>query len=354
MMQHKIDLPPGLTPADGATRRPRIGIMGEFSAGKSTLTNLLIGSEALPVRVTATQLPPVWLSHGDGEPYRVALDGTEFPVDLERIEDIPVADTLCLRLFARADVLEMCDLIDFPGISDPNMAPEVWERIAPLVDCVLWCTHATQAWRQSEAAVWGLMSSDLHAQSLLLLTRMDKIVNDRDRARVLRRVSAEVEGLFAQVLPVSLLRAAQARDDREAWEASGGEALMRALIDRLLVVSDRLGRPASAIPAGIAASTGPAPDCAVDEAFETPLVDPFARLSAAGEPSSESARPERNSPLLLVPSDTDHDRQAASPAAQGTPEQDAPARILPRRVTPVGGARARRPRLSAAAMRRPE
>ena len=43
-------------------KRPRVALMGEFSAGKSTLSNLLIGRAALPVNVTATQLPPVWMS----------------------------------------------------------------------------------------------------------------------------------------------------------------------------------------------------------------------------------------------------------------------------------------------------
>ena len=31
-------------------RRPRVGLMGEFSAGKSTLSNLLVGGNALPVQ----------------------------------------------------------------------------------------------------------------------------------------------------------------------------------------------------------------------------------------------------------------------------------------------------------------
>ena len=68
-------------------RKPRIALMGEFSAGKSTLTNLLIGEDAIPMRVTATQLPPVWLAWGDEAPYREALDGSRHPIEGDRWRD---------------------------------------------------------------------------------------------------------------------------------------------------------------------------------------------------------------------------------------------------------------------------
>ena len=73
-----------------AKKKPVICLMGEFSAGKSTLSNLLIQTSALPVNVTATQLPPVWISKGNDAPYRVALDGGEYDIDLENLEDVSV------------------------------------------------------------------------------------------------------------------------------------------------------------------------------------------------------------------------------------------------------------------------
>ncbi|MEM8537921.1 MAG: dynamin family protein, partial [Pseudomonadota bacterium] len=155
--------------------------MGEFSAGKSTLSNLMLGSRPLPEKVTATRLSPVWISRGDEPPYRVDVDGTTEPVSLENLEGIPVHETKVIRLFMPADILEVCDLIDFPGISDPNMRSEVWERMLPEVDAVIWCTHATQAWRQSESAVWETMPPLLREHSMLLITRYDKLTNDRDK-----------------------------------------------------------------------------------------------------------------------------------------------------------------------------
>ena len=212
------------------TRHPRVALMGEFSAGKSTLSNLLIGKPALPVNVTATQLPPVWISYGDDVPYRIGLDGVEEDVD-PSLTGISVHDTRYIRIFTEAKFLEHCDLIDMPGISDPNMAAEVWQRVIHEADIVIWCSHATQAWRQGEAAVWGTMPPDLYEKSLLLLTRMDRILSERDQKRVVKRVESETQGLFRQVLPVSLIKAVEARGNADAWIASGADMLVTSLME---------------------------------------------------------------------------------------------------------------------------
>ena len=240
---------------------PRVCLMGEFSAGKSTLSNLLIGASALPVNVTATQLPPVWMSHGSDTPYRVSLDGDEYDLDLNQLPEVSVHDTSHIRIFREAKLLEICDLIDMPGISDPNMAATVWQRVIHHADIVIWCSHATQAWRQSEAAVWSAMPPDLYEKSLLLLTRMDRILSDRDRDRVIRRVERETEGLFREVMPVSLLQALEAGDDSAKWAASGAAALSDTLVDLIDEVASnstgrRISRVRSRAQPGIEASLG--------------------------------------------------------------------------------------------------
>jgi hypothetical protein len=133
----------------------------------------------------------------------------------------------------REDILEICDLIDMPGISDPNMGSEVWERVIGEADHVIWCTHATQAWRQSEAAVWETVPEQLRQRSLLLLTRFDKIVSAPDRDRVLARVRRETRGQFADMFPISLTEATGADADRALWDRSGAEPFVRRLIGLL-------------------------------------------------------------------------------------------------------------------------
>lgn len=286
----------------GTPKKPCIALMGEFSAGKSTLSNLLIGSHSLPVQVTATQLPPVWIAKGDQPPYRVDTEGNIQPVDLNRIDDIDVADTAYIRIYRDSAVLEGCDIIDMPGISDPSMAADVWQRVIHNADAVIWCTHATQAWRQSEAAVWDSLPDELNENSVLLLTRMDKINSEKDRVRLLRRVMHETQGLFSDVLPISLLQAINAGDDADAWEASGA----RVFSEKLSEIVERFG--------GTPKRTSQRPDVTLaasnDTTEETALDD--------APVSSGSVMPTRISPRVGVrPTSRRRERPAAHTAHVG-------------------------------------
>jgi hypothetical protein len=267
------------------TRKPRIAIMGEFSSGKSTLCNVLMGARPLLEKVTATQLPPVWLSYGPDDAYTMGLDGVAYDLDLRDLEQVSLETTEHVRIFMKSDILRYTDLIDMPGISDPSMSPEVWERMAHLADGVLWCTHATQAWRQSESGVWNSFPKEMRRNSLLLITRFDKILGDADRAKVLKRVTQEVDGLFAEVFPVSLLKAMNAGDDEAKWVESGAEAFTTALFQIIHRLIDQ-GFPEPG-DEGLPPIT---PDDAVTaEVGQSLIAQSFARLTAI-----------RNTPVLKV------------------------------------------------------
>jgi len=215
-------------------RKPRLALMGEFSAGKSTLSNLLLGSDPLPVQVTATRLPPIWISYGEPSAIREDLNGNSVPIEIAELNSVDLEQTQLIRLQLKSDILKVCDLIDMPGISDPNMASDVWQGVIGQADNVVWCTHATQAWRQSEAAVWESLPEELRNKSLLLLTRFDKLLTTRDRNRVLTRVARETKGLFHNLFAVSLTQALSAGDDSLTWDKSGAEPFVKCLIDLLV------------------------------------------------------------------------------------------------------------------------
>ena len=191
--------------AKEAARRARVVVLGEFSAGKSTLINLLTGGKKLRTQVTATQMPAVWMSYGLSAPYRVDLEGNEHPVDLSDLSSISTTDTAYIRVFMKTPVLELCDFIDTPGNSDPNIAAIAWERVAEIADVAVWLSPSTQAWRQSELAAWSDVPERVRERSILLLTRADKLTSDEDRAKVLKRIQREAGDQFSKIHMVSLL-----------------------------------------------------------------------------------------------------------------------------------------------------
>jgi GTPase SAR1 family protein len=219
-------------PFAGATgSKPKVAILGEFSSGKSTLANVLLGRVSSPVRVTATQVPPIWYTHGFGDPIVVDSDGQETEIALEEVARVPVEGTQFVRVFLEAPILEKIDFIDMPGSSDPNMSPDIWNAVLPQADAVIWCTPASQAWRQSEAAIWDEIDPDVQERSVLLVTRIDKVLSDSDRARLMKRMRRETTGTFRDIFAVDLMSATK---DVETRTSGAGSQAVQAAVETLL------------------------------------------------------------------------------------------------------------------------
>ncbi|MDA7965143.1 dynamin family protein [Ruegeria sp.] len=219
-------------------RKPVFALMGEFSAGKSTLMNFLLRKQALPTQVTATQLPPVWFSWGNRPAYVKYHDGSTRTIELDQLETVGINDVQFIRIFLEADILEAVDLIDTPGISDPKISTDVWRRAVGQANGVLWCTHSTQAWRETERATWVSLPERLQHNSLLLVTRADAL-NQKDRQKVLRRVNREAGHLFNRSILFSARDAILARDktgDAEMWARSGGGKM----VDSFLEITEQI------------------------------------------------------------------------------------------------------------------
>lgn len=310
-------------------RKPRIALMGEFSAGKSTLANLLMHERFSTVQVTATQMPPVWYALGEGPAVRIAMDGSEEPLSPGAAGAVSIRNTRAIRKFVQADILEACDIIDMPGSSDPNITEDIWQSMLPLADAVIWCTPATQAWRQSEAAMWEEAPERLFPRSLLLITRIDKVLSEGDQRRVVNRVQREAGSMFREIIPVSLIGVRGADDDPETWRASGLEAVLDGLQEIIEGIEPWL---ASEQPIDLSDLFAVAPVEAEDIAKEAETDAPARRWAAP-----EEASPEPVDAAAPEPDET----------APRVVEEEAPAdRVVPRRVMlrTAGQGENRRPR----------
>lgn len=270
--------------ANWSLRKPVIALMGEFSAGKSTLLNLLLGENVLPTQVTATRMPPVWLRYGNDAPYRVDRNGMQHPVNMKDPATFPLKDTRFIRVHVQSPMLRNCDLMDTPGISDPNIPTDSWIRAIGYANAVLWCTHAGQAWRESERSAWEALPMRLRRTSLLLITRSDKIVNAVDRDKIDRRMQRETAQLFDGRHFVSLTNAKTARDagDDAGWQASGAAGFM----DSLTRIIEGVGIERSYLVSRYQVSDGASTESFVNAAREA-KAEAAAALAAAAPPAEE-------------------------------------------------------------------
>ena len=241
--------------------KPNFGLMGEYSAGKSTMLNFLLGETVLPTRVTATNLPPIWLSYG----LESICTGLKHTGETETfdVSELPIRGDrgyFVIRLTAPIAALTHTDIIDTPGISDPRLDESSLAFLQSYLDFVIWCTGATQAWRQSEKAAWSAFPEALQQRSILTITRIDKLRRSADLAKVLNRVKGAASQSFAQILPLATLQAIEAsadpelRSDNALWETSGGQAFMEAVEQAVFTSSTLQAERAQQAEAEIAAA----------------------------------------------------------------------------------------------------
>lgn len=312
-----------------AQRKPRVALMGEFSAGKSTLLNFLIEENVIPTRATATEVPPVWFSYGDSGTFWVDAEGDSHPIKNDQIGEVPMSARY-VRVFSKAEILEHCDIVDTPGISDPNLAVESWRFAAGVANLVLWCSSATQAWRETERSAWLSLPERLRKHSLLIVTRADKLVAEGDRDKVQRRLARETTGLFRDRVFMATPDAVKAKaelaggDSSPLWESSGAAALLDRLAERFEAIyaerAQRLrqrltGEAEPVVPKAVEPEAeAPTP---ADEAFIGPRPARPSRVVAGGPRRSERLRPEDAEAMLAnIRSETPPEEPvAASPAA---------------------------------------
>ncbi|MEM8978690.1 MAG: dynamin family protein [Pseudomonadota bacterium] len=228
--------------------KPVAALMGEFSAGKSTLLNFILGEDVAQINVKATHMPPIWITYAQ-TPFSIGLrhDGTEEEIDLSR-GDINFRKTyLAIRVGRSLPALLKCDIIDAPGISDPNLPKDALRFLSRYMDFAIWCTAANQAWRQTERAAFKKLAKSTRDNSILVVTRVDKLRKDTDRAKVMKRITRDAGKLFSQIVALQTPKAAAlSADDRTndpdgAWVTTGGYDFETAFCEAIsaIDVSDR-------------------------------------------------------------------------------------------------------------------
>lgn len=218
-------------------RAPRICVMGEFNAGKSTVINLLAGIPVVPTSITPNTRMPIRLFYSLKPELSMELaDQTRIAVPATSDNLIGRKDAVMLHVGLPVGSLKGYDLIDTPGLQSGEDA--ICQRVFSTcrhAHLAIWCTTATQAWKATEAAAWKRIPVRMKANSILAVTFKDMVGSSRDQGRLWDRIRAQAAPHFSEVVMVSARDGSAARGLTDAsqreklWHLSGAAELASAV-----------------------------------------------------------------------------------------------------------------------------
>jgi len=294
----------------------RFLIAGEFSSGKSTLANMLVGQELIPTSVLASNMPPLLFRYGretliaagwhDKKPL-MKFDRVDFEAALAEDPDFILVNM-------PSPILKGINFFDMPGTGDPLNDNRKTLQLVKSAEGLIWCTNAVQAWRESERYTWSNHPSMNRSNSILVVTHVDLPVAKRNLGRVMERVQKDAGKHFKAVLPIAILEAIKAApegdvQDKLAWTDSGAKALLEAIETIAKPIRQKKRTDAATI---IEEKLAP---------FVKTLGDAAASVKPDPEVAKEPVPPKESEPDLVVDA-LKHDLDTSEFAA--APDEDEP------------------------------
>ena len=194
----------------------QIAIIGQFSSGKSTFLNALLGQDILPTGITPITSKVCKICYGEDyileilyKDGRKVLQSVDFFKKLSR-EKSQNIESFCL--YAPIILLKNINFLDTPGFNSQNSEDTfVANQILERVDGIIWLTLIDNAGKNSEKKLLKEMMQRYSQKSLCVLNQKDRLKNDEEIALSVDYAKEAFDGIFAKVIAISARNALKAR-----------------------------------------------------------------------------------------------------------------------------------------------
>lgn len=164
----------------------KVAIVGQFSSGKSTFLNALLGINILPTGITPVTSKVNYIRYGTNFSIKVRfLDGRDEFHDTNTLKKFTdqredVEDIKFLTLYAPLELLKDVVFVDTPGLNSQSMADtNETTKVLNEVDGIIWLSLIDNAGKQSEAEILEQFLQKHKNKSLCVLNQKDKFSEEQ-------------------------------------------------------------------------------------------------------------------------------------------------------------------------------
>lgn len=207
----------------------KIAIIGQFSSGKSTFLNALLGQDILPSGITPITAKICHIVYGADFMLELHYkNGNIATKPIHYMSEVSAAQNAKIafyKLYAPLELLKSMSFLDTPGFNSQNQSDtDTTNAVLESVDGIIWLTLIDNVGKHSEKETILSHIKRYASKSLCVLNQKDRLKNQAEIDTSLNYARSAFNGLFEDIIAIS------AKDALRAC-ALEGEAAQNLLAD---------------------------------------------------------------------------------------------------------------------------
>ncbi len=190
----------------------KMAIIGQFSSGKSTFLNALLGKEILPSGITPVTAKVCEITYGEEIGLEIHYKNNTImhkPINyLEEVDEVENLKIAYYKLLVPLELLKEISFLDTPGFNSQNESDtETTNTILEEVDGIIWLTLIDNVGKNSEKEILQTHVKRYAHKSLCVLNQKDRLKNEEEIATSIAYAKRAFDGFFEEVIAISAKQA---------------------------------------------------------------------------------------------------------------------------------------------------
>ena len=203
-----------------------VAIVGQFSSGKSTFLNALLGRDILPTGITPVTSKVNYINYGDE--YKLEVTYNSGAKEFHSVEHLAkftdqresLIDVKYLSLFAPIEMLREISFVDTPGLnSQSHYDTKTTTNILRSVDGIIWLGLIDAVAKKTELEILEEYLKNYASKSICLLNQKDRIGDDEVQT-ALAYAKKNYKNFFSKIIAISAKDALEARMNKKCFKSS--------------------------------------------------------------------------------------------------------------------------------------